>query len=150
MSSTSAPHCAIVTRLSKWSYTGLAQKRVGIRVNCPVANPGWDDSVVPDIAWVTDKNYFRAHPTAADVLLIIEVAAADTLEDDCGRQMELFSQAKIPEYWVINLNDCLVYVFRKPGAMAYQDIRTLSLKDELSPLAYPEMKLPILSLFAAP
>ena len=82
--------------------------------------------------------------------MIIQVAAADTFEEDCGPQLELFSQYRIPEYWVINLNDCLVYVFCKPGAMAYQDICSLALQGELSPAAHLEMKLPILSRLAVP
>lgn len=150
MSSLNAPHCAIVTRLNKWSHAQLASKRVGIRIQCPIESPTWDGSIVPDVAWVQDKNYFRAHPTPGDVQLIIEVADETTLEDDCGTQMELLAQAGVPEYWVVNVNDCLVYVFRKPGATAYQEIRTLTLKDELSPAAFPDLKLPVISLLAVP
>ena len=150
MSSTSPPHCSILTRLNRWSHTSLTQKRVGIRVQCPIESPDWETPLVPDLAWVQDKNYYRAHPTPPEVQLIIEVADPETLEDDCGRKMKLLAKANIPEYWVVNLQDCLVYVFRKPGAMAYQEIRTLSFKDELSPAAFPEIKLPVLSLLAVP
>jgi Uma2 family endonuclease len=95
----SAPHCSIVSRLSKWSYLGLAQKRVGIRIQCPVVCADWEAPLVPDIAWVHDKNYYRAHPTPNEVQLIIEVADTDTLEEDWGRKMELLARAKVPEYW---------------------------------------------------
>ena len=150
MSLPSAPHCSILTRLTKWSHTGLAAKRVGIRVQCPIESPDWESPLVPDIAWVQDKNYYRAHPTPSEVQLIIEVADETTLQEDCEVKMEILARAKVPEYWVVNLHDCLVYVFRKPGAMAYQEIRTLSFKDELSPAAFPELKLPVLSLLAVP
>ena len=146
----SAPHCSILTRLNKWSHSSLAQKRVGIRIQCPIECSDWETPLVPDVAWVQDKNYYRAHPTPPEVQLIIEIADASTLEDDCGRKMELLARARIPEYWVVNLDDCLVYVFRKPGAMAYQEIRTLSFNDELSPAAHPDLKLAVLSLLAVP
>lgn len=148
MSFTSPPHCSIVTRLSKWSHQQLAKKPVGIRVYCPIVDPAWPEPLVPDIAWVQDKSYFRAHPTPQDVLLLIEVADEATLADDCGPKMELLARSGVAEYWVVNLNDCLIYVFRQPRGMAYQEIRTLSLQETVSPLAFPELKLPVMALLA--
>src|SRR5262249_37118945 len=76
-----------------------------------------DSEPEPDFAIVRgpEKVYFHRKPVARDVALLIEVADSTLLLDrhDKGR---LYAQARIPEYWIINLVDGQVEVYTQPKA----------------------------------
>ena len=75
----------------------------------------------PDVAVVSgsfhdwQRNGQRANPTTA--VLIVEVADT-TLETDRIRKASLYAAAGIPEYWVLNLVDGQLELFRDPVADA--------------------------------
>ena len=54
------------------------------------------------------------HLTAADVLLVIEIADS-TLSDDLGYKVDLYRRAKIPEYWVVDVRHQCLRVFTLAG-----------------------------------
>ena len=68
----------------------------------------------PDIAVVegSARDYRSEHPSSA--LLLIEVSDASLAYD---REMKgrLYARAGIPEYWIVNLLDRCVEVYRCPG-----------------------------------
>ncbi len=69
----------------------------------------------PDIA-VTKfrKDHYRdQHPTAKDVLLLIEVSDS-TLQKDRKIKLPIYAEAKIPEYWIVNSVDEQIEVYRNP------------------------------------
>ncbi|MEL7424643.1 MAG: Uma2 family endonuclease [Bacteroidota bacterium] len=69
----------------------------------------------PDIAVVdARRDYYRAgHPEAKDIRLLIEVADT-SLEKDRNLKAELYAQAEIPEYWIINLEEEVIEQFSEP------------------------------------
>lgn len=73
----------------------------------------------PDIAVVrgTARDYASAHPTAA--LLVVEVSDS-TLAFDRGEKASLYANASIPEYWIMNLVDRRLEVYRDPVPMPGQ------------------------------
>ena len=83
---------------------------------------------------------YTDHPTTA--LLVVEVADS-TVDRDTTEKAELYAEAGIPEYWVLDLNARQLIVFRDPaplsglGATAYATRRTLNPTDTVSPLAAP-------------
>jgi Uma2 family endonuclease len=70
-----------------------------------------DSEPVPDVAIVPGKpsDYRTQHPTTA--LLIIEIADT-SLEYDRTEKMSLYAAAGIPEYWIVNLVERCVEVYR--------------------------------------
>lgn len=58
-------------------------------------------------------DYRSRHPSPADVALIIEVADK-TLSRDRGIKLRSYARAGIAEYWIINLIDRCVEVYRHP------------------------------------
>ncbi|MBV9997677.1 MAG: Uma2 family endonuclease [Verrucomicrobia bacterium] len=56
----------------------------------------------------------RRHLTAADVLLVIEIADS-TLTHDLGYKADLYRRAKIPEYWVVDVRHRCLRVFTLAG-----------------------------------
>lgn len=75
----------------------------------------------PDIALLKwrDDFYRDAHPTPADVLLVVEVADT-TLESDRRYKIPLYAKAGIPEAWLVNLPDEKIELYADPSNGAYQ------------------------------
>jgi Uma2 family endonuclease len=68
--------------------------------------------------------YTTRHPQAEDVLLLVEVAES-SLCYDRKRKQRLYALFGIPEYWVINLNNESLEVYRQPLAESYAQKSTL-------------------------
>ena len=67
----------------------------------------------PDVAVVAGsiRSYAKAHPTQA--ALVIEVSDS-TLEYDRTRKAGLYAAAGIQDYWILNLTDRVLEVYRQP------------------------------------
>jgi Uma2 family endonuclease len=72
-----------------------------------VLEPEPDVVVVPGTRW----QYLKAHPTTAN--LIVEVADT-TLDYDRGKKGSLYARAGISDYWIVNVVDMQVEVYRDP------------------------------------
>ncbi|AMV23925.1 hypothetical protein VT84_05990 [Gemmata sp. SH-PL17] len=96
----------------------------------------------PDVMVVAGRfEDYTDHPTTA--LLVVEVADA-TLSRDTTEKAELYAEAGIPDYWVLDVEHSQLLVFRDPqplpaglGATAYRTRQTLASTDRVSPLAAP-------------
>ena len=112
-----------------------------VRAQLPIAADAHSEPE-PDIAVVlgTARDYRDAHPTTA--LLIVEVADA-TLDFDRQRKQILYARAGIPEYWIVNLIDRCVEVYRGPGPASYRSSRKCLPGEIISPLAAPGAKIAV-------
>jgi len=108
----------------------------------------------PDVCVVAGgPRDFPDHPTTAS--LVVEVSDS-TLQFDQSRKRAIYAAAGIPEYWIINLVDGVLEVYRGPAphrrpaggpqAADYQDQRTLSAGDTISPLAMPGASIAVADL----
>jgi Uma2 family endonuclease len=104
---------------------------------------GADSEPEPDAAVVrgTARDYVDGHPTTA--ILVVEVADT-TLEFDRGRKVAMYARAGIPEYWIVNLLDRVLEVFRDPGPLPdwppehrYRSIYRFGPPDTVAPLSSP-------------
>ena len=68
--------------------------------------------------------YSSRHPTADDVLLLIEVSDT-SLQFDQNQNLLLYALHSIPEYWLLNLSDVCLEVYRKPNGEVYAEKTTL-------------------------
>ncbi|HEY0081953.1 MAG TPA: Uma2 family endonuclease [Pyrinomonadaceae bacterium] len=75
----------------------------------------------PDIALLRlrDDFYRAAHPTPADVLLVIEVADT-TLAYDREVKVPLYAKAGIAEVWIVNLSEEQIEIYSGLAGGAYQ------------------------------
>ncbi len=102
------------------------------------------DEPLPDVAVVegTIRDFARAHPTRA--VLVVEVSET-TLRLDRHTKASLYAWAGIPEYWIINLAERVVEVFREPVPMSgrpygygYRQQGVYRAGEVLTPVAKPE------------
>jgi Uma2 family endonuclease len=87
----------------------------------------------PDFMLLKPNNdfYSSRHPTASDVLLLIEVADS-SLTFDQNQKLRLYALHGIPEYWLLNLNDSCLEVYRKPNGEVYSEKTTLRIGDTIA------------------
>jgi Uma2 family endonuclease len=96
--------------------------------------------------WVTRKKYTRKHPEPGDVQLLIEVSES-SIRDDRGEKRDLYAEAMIADYWIVNLTSRTIEVYRQPDGRAYQWSQTFGMDGVVSPLVLPDAKLEVASLF---
>jgi Uma2 family endonuclease len=106
----------------------------------------------PDVAVVDacPDGYASAHPQTA--LLIVEVSDT-TLASDRARKGSLYARAGIAEYWIVNLVDRQLEVYRNPRpnpaqryGHEYADSTILTPADSVSPLCEPSVVIAVADL----
>lgn len=75
--------------------------------------------------------YSSQHPVAADVLLLIEIADS-SLAFDQTQKLRLYAMHHIAEYWIINLNNHCLEVYREPQGETYAQKMTLRAEDAVT------------------
>lgn len=138
----SPPHVAITSRLLKWfgDHRGDAY---WVSVHDPIVLSDYSEPE-PDVALISCKQdeYLIGHPRPGDIYLVIEVADS-SLGFDRGRKADLYARAGITEYWVVDALSSRFEIFRSPSPQGYQDIRTRLPGESVSPLAFPDLVLPV-------
>jgi len=113
---------------------------------------GTDNDPGPDLAVVTGtrKDHLGRTPTAA--VMVVEVAET-SLFLDTTEKAELYATAGVPDYWVLDVANRQLHVFRDPvalpaglGATAYRSHTTHSESDTVSPLAAPTASIRVAEL----
>jgi len=89
--------------------------------------------------------YSSRHPSAEDVLLLIEVADT-SLKFDQNQKLRLYALHGIPEYWLLNLNDMCLEVYRKPFGETYKEKTTLYPGDTVALLQLPALNIPVAAI----
>lgn len=115
-----------------------------VRTQLPLALGEWSEPE-PDVAVVrgTIQDYRDRHPETA--VLVVEIADT-TLEFDRTRKQQIYAAAGIPDYWVVNLIDRVLEVYRDPRGQAYQNIMHLGPAEPVSPLAAPRSTIRVAAL----
>ena len=140
------PHAGAVITLTRLLFQ-RAGERMALSVQLPVI-AGELSVPQPDFALLKPRrdNYSTAHPTRGDVLLAIEVSDT-TLRTDLRIKAPLYARAGIPEYWVVDVNERAVHVFRDPDIQGYGKVVMARGDDELASLELPELRLRVAEIF---
>jgi Uma2 family endonuclease len=112
----------------------------------PSSEPEPDIAVVPGSL----RDYRDAHPTTA--ILVVEVADT-TLAYDRDHKGSLYACAGIPEYWIVNLPDQVVEVYRDPApapkarfGWGYRTVRPYRSGETLAASAAPQKQIAVVDL----
>jgi Uma2 family endonuclease len=109
----------------------------------------WRSEPQPDFAILKPRaDYYRsAHPTPADVLLIIEVSDS-TLAFDRGPKLALYARHAIPEVWVVDLLHNQLHCMREPAGEGYAVEVSLEGTVQVAPAALPDVQIDVAKLFS--
>jgi Uma2 family endonuclease len=138
MSPQHPPHASTVQRLDKVLQRALAD-RSEIRVQLSFA-AGEDSMPEPDVAVVPPGDYDDAHPAAA--FLIVEVADS-SLRKDRRLKSEIYAQARVPEYWVVNLADGLIEVYTEPSGSTYSRMTPARRGERIRLVAFTDVEIAV-------
>lgn len=141
------PHEDTVDLLNYWSVDHTPRDRVRVRIQNSLGIPALDSVPEPDVAWMRARSYRKRRPQPADVLLLIEVAES-SLRFDRGEKADLYAAAGIKDYWIVNLVELCVELFRKPRSGEYREKSTFNIGQSVSPLAFPDISLDVGYVFA--
>ena len=96
------------------------------------------------------RDYAQAHPTPPEARLLVEVSDA-TLRKDRGEKLRTYARAGIADYWIVNLVNRQLEVYRDPapmnGGFGYKTVLTLFDGDTVTPLAAPGSTITVADLF---
>lgn len=93
----------------------------------------------PDIAVVKlpRSRYKTRHPYPEDILFLVEVSKS-TLAYDLNEKKQIYAEVAIPEYWVADVVDQKIYVFRELQAGVYT-AEVVFKTGVIKPLAFPDV-----------
>jgi len=106
----------------------------------------------PDAAVVvgTIRDYAETHPRSA--VLLVEVSDS-TLRKDRTLKVHLYAFAGFPDYWIVNLVDRQLEIYRSPGPdpvrkgrFTYADVTIIPADGHASPLAAPGARIAVADL----
>ncbi len=132
MAAMNEPHAMCVS-LTLFELQRIFGSGFYVRPQMPLRQGNHDTE--PDLAIVPGGPRDYSHmPTAA--LLVVEVADSSYYYDT-GVKAGICAVAGLADYWVLDVEDRRLIVFRDPSPTGYQSKLTLAETDSVSPLAAP-------------
>jgi Uma2 family endonuclease len=129
-------HASTVANLNDF-FGERNQRRYLIGVSHPVEADNLSEPV-PDFTLLprSQKNAKR-HPFTRDTLLLVEVSDT-SLSYDRDRKLRKYARTGVQEYWIVNLKQDVIEVYRTPQGEEYLDQTVAKAGDTVAPLAFPD------------
>lgn len=148
MTPQNSPHASAIGKTQR-ALERLFGTSVWVRIQMPlIVDP--DSEPEPDLVVVpgTPDDYRDDHPRSA--LLVVEVSDT-TIALDRNRKSSIYARASIQEYWIVNLAERCLEVYRDPisspgQASSYRSSKKFRPSDSLTPLAVPEAAVTVTEL----
>ena len=142
MAAKGTAHSAAVTRIDR-VLSRLLAGRALLRFQDPVQLSDLSEPE-PDVAVVhlDPLDYEEHHPTPGEIFWLIEVADS-TLRRDRDLKVPVYGRSGIAEYWILDVQERCLYVFRQPEAGGYGMEQKLYEGDTVTPLAFPDCEIAV-------
>lgn len=143
MNAMRGPHATAVMRLTRL-LTNQVGEQGWVRAGLPLALSAHSEPE-PDFALVADTDlHDDDHPSRA--ALVIEVADSSRAFD-LGLKARLYAAAKIPEYWVVDLQTEKLVVRLEPKKGEYQRVHRFGKGREVTSTVAPKVTVKVAALF---
>jgi Uma2 family endonuclease len=108
------PHNVTITRINRRLLPVLPERWL-LQVQGPITLT--DSEPEPDFAVIRgpEETYDHRKPGPRDTGLVIEVGDSSLLQDRRDKGL-LYAQARIPQFWLVNLVQAVIEVYTKPKA----------------------------------
>ena len=138
-------HVASVNRLHM-QISSLLRDRAIVSVHNPIVLNDFSEPQ-PDIALVKSRTdfYAQALPTAADVLLIIEVADT-SIDYDRDIKLPAYARSGVPEVWLADIPAETVTAYTEPANGVYRTVRSYRRGDSIAPRQFPDLSIAVVSI----
>ncbi len=139
-------HDDYIEYLTEWSVLQTSVvASAKVRVQCGFVCD--DNRSEPDVLWRKRRRYGSTRPTAADVLLLMEVSdrsAAADLRD----KADIYAERGVVEYWVVDVPASRIHVMTASDGQHYREIQIVVPSNPLAPNCRPEAILDTAELFS--
>lgn len=144
------PH-ATALELTYNAVRDVFAKDFAVRSQSPIALSD-DFETVPDVFVIKGnaRDFGNNLPKTAD--LVIEISDT-TLSYDRNRKASLYAKFRITDYWVLNLKERTLEMYRQPSedenafyGFSYEDKQTFGETEEISALVKPDVKIKVADL----
>ncbi len=130
-------HAQAVTNLT-FEFGDQARRRYMISPQNPVELDEYS-APQPDITLVPlSRRKSKRHPSPEEVFLIIEVGDSSVRYDREDKQ-RAYAATGIREFWLLNLEDDILEIYRQPEGAAYREKIIITADGVASPLAFPDV-----------
>lgn len=130
----------------------LLGEQATLQNQSPITLPA-DGEPEPDFAIVHNRSddYLSAHPTPADVLLVIEIADS-SLAYDQEVKLPLYAEAGIADYWLFNLPENCLETYSEPyqtlqGDFGYRVKRIVLPTEAIALPHFPDLSVDLAKIF---
>jgi Uma2 family endonuclease len=144
------PHILAIERLNEALRVAFGPEW-RVRIQLPIALDD-ESEPEPDVSVAAGRPRETTEAKPSRLALVVEVAQS-SLALDREYKGSLYARARVPEYWIVNLVDGVLEVYRDPGpdvsasyGWAYRSVQSLSPSEQLSPLAAPAARIPVAEL----
>ena len=107
-----------------------------VRLQAPLALDHISDPE-PDVAVVPGSPDDKPAERPSTAVLLVEVSDS-TLAKDRGRKLRAYARNGIADYWIVNLLDGQLEVYREPDGETYRARSIYRAGDRVAPLARPD------------
>lgn len=138
MSPEGEPHAYFSSAAAEYLIQLLGDRAM-IRSSKPITLPN-DSEPEPDLAIVQrlGREYLKHHPKPENIFWLIEYSDS-SLDKDLQTKSQIYAEVKILEYWVVNLQQRQLVVFREPQDREYATKFRLTTGETIYPLAFPDV-----------
>lgn len=143
MSPQNTPHSKAIAHLTRLLSRLLSEQHY-VRVQCPL-NSGLDSQPEPDFSLVRMELVDESDQQPGTADLVIEVSHTTVNYD--RKKAKLYAASQVPEYWIVNLKQQRLEVYRELNAEGYGFTRIFALSEEIRPVGWPEVSLKVADLF---
>jgi len=122
-----------------------------VRVQLPIALDE-ESEPEPDVSVAPGRVRDSTEAKPARLALVVEIAESSLMLDR-EHKGGLYARARVPDYWIVNLVDRVLEVYRDPRpdasasyGWAYRSVQSLNAGEHVSPLAAPTARVPVADL----
>jgi Uma2 family endonuclease len=141
MAAKGTPHVLALRLLATSLDVLLAQQPVFVSTQDPIQLDDFSEPE-PDCVIVRGAvlDYADRHPAPSNIALVVEVADS-TLKYDTEVKDKIYARSGIPDYWVLDLKNRQLHIFRNPTPTGYTSHLALTEPNQITPLAFPQIAL---------
>ena len=141
------PHILAIERLNELLRVAFGPEW-RVRIQLPIALDD-ESEPEPDVSVAAGRPLETTEAKPSRLALVVEVAES-SLALDREHKGSLYARARVPEYWIVNLVDRVLEVYRDPRpdasasyGWAYRSVQSLDAGEHVSPLAAPTARVSV-------
>ena len=123
---------------------GLLQGKAKVFESHPITLDNSEPEPDISIVRLPNSNYRDHHPYPEDIYWLIEISNT-TLEDDLNKKKKIYARAGINEYWIVDLKNTELIVFRGAFENDYKTKNTFN-DGAIAPIPFPNIKITVNTL----